>query len=551
MGRKRKRNKKSNAARSIKNNRSQNVSSSHRGRSNTNDSSSSSSTTMTSQNSTTSPTKTYTPSYGQGNYSTKVKGVLSFKEECLRKDLPYIINEELLVTMLEIFAPSGDEEEYIEWIIAYVEELEKNDKDSIYIIEQQKEKVTSHYSTDLIRNIYITKYPKAYSKEELATTIFPCIVAHTDEAHYTIKDRKIFKEVITPMSKLPKGDNRSLDRGNIVAYSKDVYGEYERCGLSADDKVGIYAGLHALVELPRVKLAFFASEEVGMVGSGIADLTFFDNCSFAIQLDRRSNTNLCTRTNGIDVASKEFEDLLLDICSPYGYHLDTGTATDVGELKHVGLEISAVNMSCGYKNEHTAREIINLDDMNTAVTLALKVCTEGLINLPEEDQTRYLHDGYSTRYLPKTESSTIKWNDHYQNGDYEDVEERAFGNPYSTTDYIDFNDIDEDEENSSAIYSSISFKKQSDSDAKKSKGETLKQEAYRTFVSDTPILYPDNINLTALETNISLIDDEYFNVLLSAHLQKRSDNLNSVNLAKLDKILSREVTRRNIMNNNF
>lgn len=55
-----------------------------------------------------------------------------------------------------------------------------------------------------------------------------------------------------------------------------------------------------------MKCAFFVGEETGCVGSGRAEMDFFNDCCFVIQCDRMGNSDIVTRINCTPLCSEEF-----------------------------------------------------------------------------------------------------------------------------------------------------------------------------------------------------------------------------------------------------
>ena len=77
-------------------------------------------------------------------------------------------------------------------------------------------------------------------------------------------------------------------------------------GIGADDKNGIWICLKCLEDFKAVKCAFFVQEEVGCIGSGHADMSFFSDCRFVIQCDRKGNGDMVTQINGMKLCSNDF-----------------------------------------------------------------------------------------------------------------------------------------------------------------------------------------------------------------------------------------------------
>ena len=164
---------------------------------------------------------------------------------------------------------------------------------------------------------------------------YPCIVAHIDEVH---NERNGAYRVIT------SGDY-------IFGYNVD---SKKQQGIGADDKNGIWVAMQCLLRYDAVKVALFVGEEIGCVGSGMANMKFFDDCRFCIQCDRRGSSDFITSAGSQELCDVNFTSLFN--MERFGYKEEHGLMTDVMELKSKGLKVAACNLSCGYYNPHTSEE---------------------------------------------------------------------------------------------------------------------------------------------------------------------------------------------------
>lgn len=240
------------------------------------------------------------------------------------------INRDLLIDLCEIVHPSGREQEMISYILNYCYRIPGI---TLFLDEEN--------------NLFVTKNttdPETY----------PCLVSHTDEIlKYT-------------------GTKRARIKNN------KIYGFYERsgkqCGLGLDDSFGVYVCLHLLNVCPDLKCVFCAKEELGCVGSDIAALNidYFDNVRFLLQADRMGDSDLITHTNGIDVTSDEFLKDIDHLLEKYHYKEARGTMTDIGALKE-NVNVSAVNISCGYYHAHTHNEYGDLRALTKCLNFILEI----------------------------------------------------------------------------------------------------------------------------------------------------------------------------------
>ena len=147
-----------------------------------------------------------------------------------------------------------------------------------FIIEELK-KMEIPFRQDRYGNIYAVKG----NRES-----YPCVVAHMDEVHR----RKTGSYA-----------------AHLVADSMIVGYDHKRkrmTGIGADDKNGIWICLKCLEDCKMVKCAFFVQEELGCIGSSHADMSFFSDCRFVIQCDRKGNGDMVTQINGMKLCSNDF-----------------------------------------------------------------------------------------------------------------------------------------------------------------------------------------------------------------------------------------------------
>lgn len=240
---------------------------------------------------------------------------------------------ELLKQLYTIHARSGEEKQIRNFIKGYIFEN---------IPDVQMEE-------DRIGNLYITR-GQAES--------YPCVVAHLDQ-----------------VQRLHSKDFRAIETDEIIF----GYSPSNRCqeGLGADDKNGIWVALQCLIKYEALKIAFFVGEEVGCVGSGAANIEFFRDCRFVIQPDRRGYSDVITQISWESLCSEQF----LSEIQPeqFGYNPTDGLMTDIEALRENGLEISCINLSCGYYEPHTDHEFTVKSDLKKClefVQFIIEYCTE-------------------------------------------------------------------------------------------------------------------------------------------------------------------------------
>jgi putative aminopeptidase FrvX len=229
---------------------------------------------------------------------------------------------ELLEKLYKTYSPTGHEKEMRKFIVRWIKENCRN----------------TMIAKDKKGNLYITK-GKANT--------YPCLAAHMDQ--------------VQKIHSADFGVYRSEDI--LFGYSKKNK-RYE--GLGADDKNGIWVALKCLQKFDVLKVTFFVEEESGCTGSENAVMSFFDDCRFVLEIDRRNGGDFITTIGGwTSLCSQEFIDAVDPI--KHGYHEEVGLMTDVEALKENGLKVSAANISCGYYNPHTDTEFTLWSELNNCL----------------------------------------------------------------------------------------------------------------------------------------------------------------------------------------
>lgn len=132
-------------------------------------------------------------------------------------------------------------------------------------------------------------------------------------------------------------------------------------GIGADDRAGVAAlwslrkSGHALLLLPEEETGCKGSEYVAKTAPHI-----LTRHQYMIQFDRRGGTDLVT----YDCDNEAFNDYLLG--SLQGYALASGSFSDIAVLAPVA-EVAAVNISIGFRAEHTGAESLDLAEWRNTV----------------------------------------------------------------------------------------------------------------------------------------------------------------------------------------
>lgn len=238
-----------------------------------------------------------------------------------------------------------------------------------------------HFEMDGYCNIFITKNTSN-------PDYYPCVVCHTDSV--VSCDHKGLK----------------IKNNRITGYDKMTK---KQTALGADDTNGICCALQLLKVIPDLKVCFTTEEEIGFCGAEYAsdNIDFFYNVSYMIQADRRGKADLITHTNGIHSASEIWLQEVSGLMAKFKYSEEYGIGTDVGVLSEK-LQISGVNISCGYYNEHTVNETTVIPELQNclnfmeAILKTVPLDKQYEIKVDYRPYSRYYN--YYDMYEPKASS---------------------------------------------------------------------------------------------------------------------------------------------------
>ena len=224
------------------------------------------------------------------------------------------------------------------------------------------------FETDHMGNIYVTK--GILSEGEY----YPMLIAHTDTVH-EIQNEIVVKDEF--LSK-PTTFGKSFGKETYASYKAYTPGGLPT-GIGGDDKCGIFLCLELLMELDKVKIGLFVSEETGCHGSQQCNLDFLSDVGYAIQFDAPGNHLITEICSGVRLFEEngEFINKIVPIFTKYmktDPMLQSHPYTDVSQIKRKG-NFSCINFSCGYYNMHSTQEFVVLEDVENTFYM-----TKELIN---------------------------------------------------------------------------------------------------------------------------------------------------------------------------
>lgn len=164
-------------------------------------------------------------------------------------------------------------------------------------------------------------------------------------------------------------DRVILKNGKIWSSSKGILG--------ADDRAGVAVILEMAKRLDNtnfhgvVKYIFTVKEEIGLVGARSVAEYFLRDVDAAIVVDRR-NTGDIVVSNGsyfpfCHEIYGEFFEQVAQLKGLTGWKNTPGGSSDTKIWAENGIQ--SVNLSAGYKNEHTADEILDVEACYNVVKL--------------------------------------------------------------------------------------------------------------------------------------------------------------------------------------
>ena len=169
-------------------------------------------------------------------------------------------------------------------------------------------------------------------------------------------------------------------------------------GIGGDDRCGVYIILKLLEKGLRPSVLFTTDEEIG--GIGASEFTFDVDeldVNFILQLDRRGKNDV------VRYDDDNYE--LTRYIETFGFKETFGTFSDISIIAPY-YNISAVNLSCGYYNEHRgASEIIDFKIVKEVLSKVYKI-----LKAPNDKKYIYKEHKYIYKYI----YDDYNWYDDYK-----------------------------------------------------------------------------------------------------------------------------------------
>jgi tripeptide aminopeptidase len=242
-------------------------------------------------------------------------------------------------------------------------------KVSLFILNFIKSVENTKVDVDNFGNILIKKG---------TSNFYPCFLAHMDTVHeyyfgfnLLIKDNYIF----------------SVDNNK------------KQVGCGADDKAGILICLHLLKHVENIKIVFCSCEESGGIGSKNIDKNFFSDCSFLCSVDRWGNSDFITEYSRKKTVSEDFIKDTKKLLNHYQYKETSGMFTDSFNIQNNGVELSCINISCGYYKHHSEKEFFDIFEGYKCYLLCFELCKLSLKQYAHILQKNYTFDWNERDYF--------------------------------------------------------------------------------------------------------------------------------------------------------
>jgi tripeptide aminopeptidase len=150
-----------------------------------------------------------------------------------------------------------------------------------------------------------------------------------------------------------------LETGTILRSSKGILGADDRAGIAII--LEVLAGIRQTNFNGTIKFAFTVEEEIGLCGAKDIDKEFIADVDAAIVIDRRGNSDIVTSCMGIyPFCNEEYGEIFEQAGRLAGmpdWKMTQGGYSDTLVFAENG--INAVNLSAGYRNEHSEHEYVD------------------------------------------------------------------------------------------------------------------------------------------------------------------------------------------------
>ena len=257
--------------------------------------------------------------------------------------------------------------------------LKPNDRATLEGLFSLNQKSLIHTMDNFLRNKYKTVVRNKKFLYAIGT-IPVALVAHCDTV-FKMPPEEIF-----------------YDETKGVMWSPD--------GLGADDRAGVWAIIKIIRAGLRPHIILTADEEEGGIGaSRLIEVCPqpFAPMKYIIELDRRG-TNDC-------VFYDCYNDKFVDFVEMYGFSENFGSFSDISVICPE-WKIAGVNLSIGYRDEHSVSETLWIGPMNQTINKVIKMLKEA----DKAPNFEYIPNPYTYEWYAKYMNKGYKTNVQFQCG---------------------------------------------------------------------------------------------------------------------------------------
>ena len=227
------------------------------------------------------------------------------------------------------------------------------------------------------------------------------LIAHMDTVH----------------KKLPEHICESADGDILIAPLE---------GIGGDDRCGIFMILET-IKTHRCHVLFTEDEETGLVGAGkFVSSDIKPEVNWILEYDRKGSNDAVFYS----CDNPEFTEFITD--KDIGFVLAHGSASDISKVAPA-LNRAAVNLSCGYYDQHHTYEYIIISEMMANIERGKK-----LIDKPCDKPFEYIEKKYTYSYNYGSNKSYKSYYD-----DYDDYYSKPYMSYYNSKYKDELDDIDD------------------------------------------------------------------------------------------------------------
>lgn len=208
-------------------------------------------------------------------------------------------------------------------------------------------------------------------------------VDHKD-GHYLVFHGSNKVALVAHVDTLTRKKVELVRKRNVIFNPNDILG--------ADDRAGVYGLIKAAQQafekkLPMPTLIFTDQEESGGVGvktllqDKILDK---DSINLFVEMDRKGCNEYVFYSWSLPKAVKKY-------VRSFGYNESQGSYSDITDITD-DTGIPAVNISCGYYNQHTNNEVLHVDELEMNIDRVVQMLADPIQELHKVESGYFEYD---------------------------------------------------------------------------------------------------------------------------------------------------------------